>query len=85
MTKIPAGSFVLPDDVIGRLGGGNYHAGIGVLIDLFASEPYLSMKGPHILPPQVVADFGHGNLQTGRKVLSRFVSLTRRQHREARQ
>jgi hypothetical protein len=74
---------VLPSDVVEAVGAGNHEMGIAVMLDLFASEPFLSMRAPNILPPQIVYQIGNGDLQAGRKVLNRFVTLARKQQRRS--
>lgn len=78
-SRIPRGAFVLPLDVIGKLGSGNPVLGEELVELMFG----LGAPTARVLRPEVVADIGHGDLNAGRKVLQQFVALVRRRDRAA--
>ena len=92
---VPAESFVIPADVVSGLGEGNSENGHKVLDHLFnlpggsapeaihrkdgGAVPIMAAGGEYIVPPEVIARLGGGDLKRGHKILEHFVLHTRKQ------
>jgi hypothetical protein len=92
---VPAESFVIPADVVSGLGEGNSENGHKVLDHLFnlpgasapaaihrkdgGSVPIMAAGGEYVVPPEVIARIGSGDLKRGHKILEHFVKHTRKQ------
>jgi hypothetical protein len=73
---IPPGSFVLPIDIAMILGAGDGEVGESIFGKMFSGGRY-NPQTARILPPEVVKDVGHGNINAGRRVLDKFVKRLR--------
>jgi hypothetical protein len=76
----PPGSFRLPKDVFAALGDGDLKVGGAVVHAMFGIED--DPEDPTIIHPHAVRIIGNGNINAGRRILDRFVSMVRRQSRD---
>jgi hypothetical protein len=76
----PPGSFRISKDVIAALGDGDLKVGGAVVHSMFGIED--SPDDPTIIHGDAVRIIGGGNINTGRRVLEKFVAQVRRQSRE---
>lgn len=87
--SVPAGSYVIPADIVSGLGEGNTLAGTQVLDAMFeefgpAEEaatdtiPIIAAGGEYIIGPSQVRAVGAGDLDAGHKALDAFVKDARR-------
>jgi hypothetical protein len=87
-TSVPAGSHILPADLVSGLGQGNTNAGMHVLHKMFkaskltrkfasggSAEPIdvLLSDGEYAIHPDVVAEIGGGNMQHGHDILDHWI------------
>jgi hypothetical protein len=85
---VPAGSYVVPADVVAALGGGNSMAGLSKLEKQFPPRranggpvvPILISDGEYVIAPEAVAALGDGDLDYGHEVLDAFVVQTRQDY-----
>lgn len=86
---VPAGSFVIPADIVSALGTGNTLSGNKVLDQMFGPQttraaggavPIKISDGEHVIAPETVARIGNGNMEAGHRALEKFVLDTRRKH-----
>lgn len=89
---VKSGSYVLPADIVSSLGQGNSMAGAKALTQMFQTkapqgfadggdvEPVdiVAAGGEVVLTPEQVAEVGHGDLETGHRILDGFVKNIRR-------
>lgn len=90
--KVPAGSFVVPADVVSHLGDGNTGAGMAWLTGKFGAKEHeaiggaiepadiLISDGEFVVPKSSVIAYGNGNLEAGHRKLERDVLNWRAQH-----
>jgi hypothetical protein len=71
-----AQAFVLPGDVVRSMGGGSREAGLAAADEMFGHH---RAYGRGVVHPDVVRHIGDGNITKGRRVLQKFVALTRKQ------
>lgn len=92
---VPAESFVIPADVVSGLGEGNSENGHKILDHLFnlpggsapaaihrkdgGAVPIMAAGGEYVVPPEVIASLGGGDLKRGHKILDQFVKSVRKQ------
>ena len=92
---VPPESFVIPADVVSGLGEGNSENGHKVLEGMFklpggsappaiqrkdgGAVPIMAAGGEFVIPPEVVAKLGGGDMKKGHKVLDSFVRHVRKQ------
>lgn len=88
--SVPAGSYVIPADIVSGLGEGNTEAGQKLLAEMFPAgaeaegasrgEPVeiLAAGGEYVIAPAAVQDLGDGDLDHGHEILDRFVKQQRR-------
>jgi hypothetical protein len=69
--------FRIPRDVIHKLGDGDRPLGVAVLYRMFGERPASHPFGT--IAAETVQAIGNGNINAGRKVLTRFVSMVRSQ------
>lgn len=96
-TKVPAGGYVIPADIVSGLGQGNTQAGAKMLTQAVRQAPAPSDKpmyarggmvdvrvsgGEYYLPPHFVAALGKGNPDHGQKILDHTVVHLRRHFAE---
>lgn len=89
---VPAGSYVIPADIVSSLGEGNTDAGHDVLdslchdhrgtehansTDHSSLAPIVAAGGEYVIPPSVVASIGGGDIDYGHNLLDGFVVLAR--------
>jgi hypothetical protein len=87
-TSVPAGSHILPADLVSGLGQGNTNAGMHVLHKMFkasklprkfasggSAEPIdvLLSDGEYAIHPDIVAEIGGGNMQHGHDILDHWI------------
>jgi hypothetical protein len=87
-TSVPAGSHILPADVVSALGQGNTNAGMQVLHKMFkapkmprkfasggSAEPIdvLLSDGEYSIHPDVVAEIGGGDMKHGHDILDQWI------------
>jgi hypothetical protein len=77
---MPRGSFRIPKDVIAQLGGDDLQTGGFIVHQMFGVED--SPDDPTIVHGDAVRIIGGGNINTGRRVLEKFVAMLRRQSRD---
>lgn len=88
--RVPAGSYVVPADVVAALGEGNSAAGLAKLGKQFpaggrangGSVPIQISDGEFVVSPQAIAALGGGDQAYGHDILDRFVINTRREYAE---
>lgn len=87
--SVPAGSYVIPADIVSGLGEGNTEAGQKLLAEMFGTgesagagggEPVeiLAAGGEYVIAPAAVQELGEGDLDHGHEILDRFVKQQRR-------
>lgn len=88
---VPAGSYILPADVVSGLGEGNTSAGTRLLNQMFKGGvartqraaggrvPIMAAGGEFVVSPEEVEDIGGGDLEKGHAILDAFVKRTRAQ------
>jgi hypothetical protein len=76
----PPGSFRIPRDVFEALGQGDIKLGAATIHAMLGVEDF--PERPDLIHPHAVRVLGGGNINTGRKVLERFVARVRRQSRD---
>lgn len=92
---VPPESFVIPADVVSGLGEGNSENGHKVLENMFklpggsappvlqrkdgGAVPIMAAGGEFVVPPEVVANLGGGDIKKGHKILNSFVLHVRKQ------
>lgn len=92
---VPAESFVVPADVVSGLGEGNSENGHHILDRLFnlpgasapqaihrkdgGAVPIMAAGGEYVVPPEVVAKIGSGDIKRGHSVLRAFVKHVRKE------
>lgn len=84
--SVPAGSHVIPADVVGHLGEGNSLGGLKVLEQKFGSVsratggevPVMLSDGEFVVSPEAVAREGGGDPARGHAAIDRFILGTRR-------
>ena len=89
---VPAGSYVIPADIVSSLGEGNTDAGHDVLDNLCHDHcgndhansaehtnlaPIVAAGGEYVIPPSVVTSIGGGDIDYGHSLLDDFVVLAR--------
>lgn len=88
---VPAGSFVVPADVVSALGTGNTLRGNKALDEMFGVQttraaggavPIKISDGEHVISPETVTKIGRGDMEAGHRALEQFVLDTRRKHIE---
>lgn len=92
VTSVPAGTFIIPADVVSALGDGNTDAGARALDAGFArldggesyqrggNVPVRLSGGEYRVPPQVVMALGGGDIGEGTAILDRAVKDTRKRN-----
>jgi hypothetical protein len=91
---VPAESFVVPADVVSGLGEGNSENGHHILDTMFnlpgasapqaihraagGPVPIMAAGGEYVVPPEVVADLGSGDIKRGHAILREFVKHVRK-------
>jgi len=87
--RVPAGSYVIPADVVAALGEGNSAAGLAKLSKQFPAKranggavPIMISDGEFVVSPQAIAALGGGDQAYGHDILDRFVVNTRREYAE---
>jgi hypothetical protein len=85
--SVPAGSYVIPADVVAALGEGNTAAGMAKLQKQFPARavrranggavPIHISDGEFVVPPDAIAALGGGDPAYGHDILDRFVLTTR--------
>lgn len=86
--SVPAGSYVVPADVVAALGEGNSAAGLAKLGKQFPAKranggravPIQISDGEFVIGPEAIAALGGGDANYGHDILDRFVLQTRREH-----
>jgi hypothetical protein len=81
MMRVP--SYVLPTDVAALIGDGDSCVGYAALNAIFHGYA-LHTSNPRIIPPEIIAMIGHGDINAGRKVLRTFIALTREKNKRIR-
>lgn len=87
--SVPAGSYVIPADIVSGLGEGNTLAGTEVLDAIFEefgpveetggdTIPIIAAGGEYIIGPSQVSAVGRGDINAGHKALDAFVKDARR-------
>jgi hypothetical protein len=76
---LKAADFTVPRDIVEALGNGDPVIGHAGLSDTFGT--HVMAGPPGVVPSYAVAVLGHGDPQAGRKVLSKFVAMARRQRK----
>lgn len=85
-------SFVIPADVVSGLGEGNTSNGMRVLTKMFdipgtdepigrkdgGRVPIMAAGGEFVVPPEVVARVGNGDMKRGHRILESFVKTIRK-------
>lgn len=71
----PPPAFVVPHDVIKKMGNGDVGKAHAILSDLLGTHPLSNQPGG--VPAYVVRHIGEGSIKHGKKVLKRFVKLAR--------
>jgi hypothetical protein len=89
---VPAGSYVIPADIVSSLGEGNTDAGHDVLDSLCHDHrgnnnanstdpanlaPIVAAGGEYVIPLSVVTSLGSGDIDYGHRLLDDFVVLAR--------
>ena len=74
--------FKIPRDVIAKLGDGDLPLGVAVLYQMFGERPASHPFGT--ISVETVQAIGGGNINAGRKVLTRFISMVRSQRTRTR-
>ena len=74
------GSFRIPRDVFEALGDGDLKFGGAVAHAMFGIED--DPEDPTVIHPHAVRIIGNGNINTGRRVLEKFVARVRQQSRD---
>lgn len=85
----------MPADVVSGLGEGNSENGHKILDHLFnlpgasapaaihrkdgGAVPIMAAGGEYVVPPEVIARLGNGDLKRGHKILDQFVKSVRKQ------
>jgi hypothetical protein len=90
---VPAGSYVIPADIVSAYGEGNTEAGFKVFDSLCHDHaakdkssgnmqpslaPIVAAGGEYVIPPSVVTSIGMGDIDAGHDLLDEFVVLTRK-------
>jgi hypothetical protein len=87
--SVPAGSFVVPADIVSALGEGNSEAGMKVVEHMFphaapkreyaagGKVPIMAAGGEIVLSPEQVAEVGGGDIDAGHDALDLWVTQTR--------
>jgi hypothetical protein len=90
---VPAGSYVIPADIVSSLGEGNTDAGHDVLDSLCHDHrgndhansaehtnlaPIVAAGGEYVIPPSVVTSIGGGDIDHGHNLLDDCVVLARK-------
>lgn len=90
---VPAGSYVIPADIVSAFGEGNTEAGHKVFDSLchdYAKKdeaskadqsnlaPIVAAGGEYVIPPSVVVALGGGNIDRGHRLLDDFVVFARK-------
>jgi hypothetical protein len=86
--RVPAGSYVVPADVVAALGEGNSAAGLAKLGKQFpaggrangGSVPIQISDGEFVVSPQAIAALGGGDAEYGHAIMDAFVLQTRKEH-----
>lgn len=86
--SVPAGSYVVPADVVAALGEGNSAAGLAKLGKQFPAKranggravPIQISDGEFVIGPDAIAALGGGDANYGHDILDKFVLQTRREH-----
>lgn len=88
--SVPAGSFVIPADVVGSLGQGNTEAGFARLEKMFGKPmprkaaggavPIKISDGEFVISPEQVARVGGGDMDRGHRTLDALVLKLRDEH-----
>jgi len=92
---VPSNSYVVPADVVSGLGQGNTASGAVLLSQMFgtpaearasgggveAAQPVdiIAAGGEFVIPPEVVARIGGGDMTKGHDLLDKFVLKVRKQ------
>jgi hypothetical protein len=74
------GSFRIPRDVINALGDGDLKVGGAVVHGMFGIED--DPEDPTLIHPHAVRIIGNGNINTGRRILEKFIQRVRHGARE---
>ena len=86
--NVPAGSYVIPADIVSALGEGNTIAGFGMLNDFFGIQEYAGGEvrevvvagGEYVISPEnIERRIGGGDLDAGHESLDGFVVKYRKQ------
>jgi hypothetical protein len=90
---VPAGSYIIPADIVSSLGEGNTESGYDILDSLCHDHrstaeatshkgeslaPIVAAGGEYAIPPSVVASLGGGDITRGHDLLDNFVVLARK-------
>lgn len=91
---VPAESFVVPADVVSGLGEGNSENGHAILDHMFnlpgasapqaihradgGAVPIMAAGGEYVVPPDIVAKLGSGDVKRGHAILREFVKHVRK-------
>jgi hypothetical protein len=85
--RVPAGSYVVPADVVAALGEGNSAAGLDKLGKQFPAKranggavPIQISDGEFVIGPDAIAALGGGDADYGHSIMDAFVLQTRRDH-----
>lgn len=88
--SVPAGSFVIPADVVGSLGQGNTGGGFAKLEKMFGKPmaskaaggaiPIKISDGEFVISPEQVAKIGDGDMDRGHRTLDALVMKLRDEH-----
>lgn len=92
---VPAGSYVIPADIVSMFGEGNTDAGFDVWDSLCHEHsntpeakgqsdgdslaPIVAAGGEYVIPPSVVRSLGGGDIDRGHSLLDDFVVLARKE------
>ena len=85
--NVPAGSYVIPADIVSALGEGNTVSGYKILNDMFGiqivgDEPgteIVAAGGEYIISPSTVLRIGGGDIDKGHRNLDGFVTEYRKE------
>jgi hypothetical protein len=75
------GSVKIPADVVRALGGSDTPLGLAILHDTFGGALHPMAGTTATVPVELVAQIGGGNAVAGRRVLSAFIRMVRRENK----
>jgi hypothetical protein len=91
---VAEGSYVIPSETVSHLGENNTNAGMEVLGRMFGPDgalgggasqgaspvPINAAGGEFVIPPEVVATIGGGDIKKGHEILDSWIMASRKKH-----